>query len=339
MSAKSFFKSVTFKCIITLLCVLLVSGIFLTIMNAVLEVTDEEKFARAINKIYGKSVKTESVTVENYNDNGKIEEAYRVKDDGNYLIKATGYGGFDNGTVTCWVVVVVKNGSVHGVDKVIIDSNKSQSYIGNINDKFLSGFKTNYTGEHYSPYEGFIMTGATRSATAICNAVNSSLDFVNAKFGNVKEDLFKEFKYADKIDTAACEATYNETAGEAEGVAFGANSVSFKVVSKGYGKSGSFTSLIVVNAEGKIEGFKILKYGSTASSYDTKAEQNIEMFTGKNEDELLEIFNGSEDYPGDGKFVVSGASNSSYCLYVSALFAAGNYSTITPDWGKGAENE
>ena len=107
MSVKEFFKGNVFKCIIALLCVLLVSGIFLTIMNSLLYVTDEERFERAINKIYGKSVKTESVTVADYNSNATINEAYKIKDDGNYLVKSTGKGGFENGTVTCWVVIII----------------------------------------------------------------------------------------------------------------------------------------------------------------------------------------------------------------------------------------
>ncbi|MDE7439334.1 MAG: hypothetical protein K2N23_02355 [Clostridia bacterium] len=184
MTAKQFFKSTTFKCLITLLCVLLISGIFLTVMNSLLKVTDEEKFNRAINKIYGKSVTTEAIAIDYTAQKATIDEAYRVKDDGNYLIKATGTGGFDSGTVTCWVVVAVKNGAITGIDKVVIDSNKAQSYIGNINNKFLSEFSS-YDGE---PFDALSMTktGATMSARAICNAVNASIDYVNEKWlGNV----------------------------------------------------------------------------------------------------------------------------------------------------------
>lgn len=198
MTAKQFFKSTSFKCLVTLLCVLLVSGIFLTIMNSLLKVTDQEKFDRAIQKIYGKPVTTEAVLTENFNDKATIDEAYKVKEDGNYLVKATGKGGFDNGTVTCWVVVVVKNGAITGIDKVVIDSNKSQSYIGNINDKFLSEFK-NYNGEYYDAYS-MLRTGATLSATAICNAVNASIDYVNGKWlGNVTTEGNKLYTALAKI--------------------------------------------------------------------------------------------------------------------------------------------
>ena len=199
MTAKQFFKSVTFKCIITLLCVLLVSGIFLTIMNSLLKVTDQERFDRAIKKIYGKSVRTEAVQIENYNDNATIDEAYIVKDDGNYLVKATGKGGYDNGTVTCWVVVELKNGSVSGIGKVVIDSNVGQSYIDRVGSKALNQFSEFYEdGIIYTPG---LITGATVMGTknAICNAVNAALDFVNAKCGNVETEAQKLIKNLAQI--------------------------------------------------------------------------------------------------------------------------------------------
>lgn len=325
MTVKEFFKSTAFKCIITLLCVLLVSGIFLTIMNSLLQVTDQERFDRAINKIYGKSVKTESVAVADYNSNATIVEAYKIKDDGNYLVKSTGKGGFDNGTVTCWIVVEVKGGAVNGIGKVVIDSNTAQSYISNINDKFLSSFSANYTdGVIYNPNEGFIKTGATRSANAICNAVNGALDYVNALFGNVSEDIYADFLYIDNIETKQSSHVYNEAD----------NTVTFTVVSKGYGMANNFTSDITVNAKGVITKFEIVKYGSTDSSYDNKAEQNVEqMYLNKDLAGILAILNGGTSYPGDGsnKFVVSGASNSTYSLYNAALFAAANYSKCMPE--------
>ncbi|MDE5667509.1 MAG: hypothetical protein K2I29_04650, partial [Clostridia bacterium] len=127
MTVKGFFKSNVFKCLVTLLCVLLVSGIFLTVMNGLLAVSDQERLDRAINKIYGKSVSYTELAVADYNSNATIEAAYKIKDDGNYLVKSTGKDGFDNGTITCWVVVEISGTSISGVGKVVIDSNKGQT--------------------------------------------------------------------------------------------------------------------------------------------------------------------------------------------------------------------
>lgn len=194
-----FIKSAAFKCVTALLTVLLICGVFLTIMNGLLAVSPEERFERAIMKIYGKSVPATAVAVEDYNSNATINEAYKMGD-GNYLVKSTGKGGFSGGTVTCWVVIEVKGGAISGVGKVIIDSNVGQSYINYINDKFLTAFTTNYEdGAYFTPAEGFIKTGATMSATAICNAVNGALDFVNAKFGNIKTEGEKLLESIQKV--------------------------------------------------------------------------------------------------------------------------------------------
>ena len=188
MTVKGFFKSNVFKCLATLLCVLLISGIFLTIMNALLAVTPEEKFQRAISKIYGKNVATTAVAVADYNSNATIEEAYRVED-GNYLVKSTGKGGYENGTVTCWVVIEFNNGAVCGIGKVVIDSNKNQSYIDRVTDKALNQFGELYNSEiNEKGFTENMITNATvkGTKTAICNAVNGALDFVNNSFGKVR---------------------------------------------------------------------------------------------------------------------------------------------------------
>lgn len=186
MTVKGFFKSNVFKCLVTLLCVLLVSGIFLTVMNGLLAVSDQERLDRAINKIYGKPVAYTEVDVANYNDNATINAAYRIRDDGNYLVRVTGKGGFDNGTVTCWVVVSVSNGAINGIDKVVIDSNTGQSYIDRITNNVLNEFTEKYEdGIIYTPT---LITSATVTSTknAICNAVNGAIDYVNGKWlGNV----------------------------------------------------------------------------------------------------------------------------------------------------------
>lgn len=320
MTAKEFFKSVTFKCIITLLCVLLVSGIFLTVMNSLLKVTDEEKFARAISKIYGKNVSTEAVAVADYNDNATINEAYKVKDDGNYLVKATGKGGFDNGTVTCWVVVVVKNGAVAGIDKVVIDSNKGQSYIGNINDKFLNGFKETYvSGEYFNPNQNLIKTGATRSANAICNAVNGSIDFVNAIFGNVTENVYENCVYTEYVDTR------NTSHSVAEG------KISYSIATKGYGNAGEFKINILVNGEGAIESFAIAEDGNgSTAGYGSSMKPEIldgTFFTGLKLADLVALLGEGMEFP-SGSAINTGATQSNYLCVYAAAFATANYGAL-----------
>lgn len=216
MTVKQFFKSTAFKCITSLLCVLLVCGIFLTIMNSLLEVTAEDRFNRAISKIYGKPVTTQALTVADYNSNATIEEAYRVVDDGNYLVKSTGKGGFA-GTVTCWVVVEVGNNGISGIMKVTVDSYVGETQMAEIKESFLNTFSTGYTdGIIYSTDDGFKVTGSTRSSNAICNAVNGALDYVNALYGNVKtagEILLTDFAkiYGDtEISVYGCDADGND---------------------------------------------------------------------------------------------------------------------------------
>lgn len=337
MTVKEFFKGKAFKCIIALLCVLLISGIFLTIMNSLLAVTDQERFDRAIKKIYGKAVKTEAVAVADYNSNATIEEAYKIKDDGNYLVKATGKGGFDNGTVTCWIVVKVNKGAVGGIEKVVIDSNSGQSYISYINDKFMAGFYGEYTaGQYFNPNEGFIKTGATRSATAICNAVNAALDYVNALFGNVTVDIYENCSYIENIDTrnTSHEATEEQ--------------VTFSIKTKGFNKAGEFSINVTVDKNGVITAYAITTDGSTAG-YGKNIHPAIKdgtLFVGKNLAGIEAILDDGIVYPGDnaGTEISTDASQSNFLCLSAAAFAAANYEQFltveeTPDDNEEGGNE
>ena len=188
MTCKQFFKSTVFKCLATLLCVLLLCGVFLTVMNGLLEVTPEEQKQRGINKVYGQSVRVDPVPIANYNSNAIIEEAY-LDEFGDYLVKSTGKFGYENGTVTCWVVVAMKSGAVNGIKKVVIASNKNQSYIDRVTDKALNQFSELYSSDILEKgYTENMITNATvkGTKTAICNAVNGALDYVNNSFGKVR---------------------------------------------------------------------------------------------------------------------------------------------------------
>ncbi|MDE6441285.1 MAG: hypothetical protein K2L12_00850 [Clostridia bacterium] len=178
MSAKQFFKSTTFKCLVTLLCILLICGVFLTIAYGFLEVTDEERLSRALSKIYGEKVAVDVLPTEGYeNENATIVEAYK-DENGDYLIKSKGKGGF-GGTVTCWVLVDAEDSKISKVDKVIIETSDGETFLGDINylDKFA---ETPYTeGFEYTIDNGFKTSGASKSSTAIDNAVNGAVGFVN----------------------------------------------------------------------------------------------------------------------------------------------------------------
>lgn len=198
MTVKQFFKSTAFKCIVALLSILLVCGIFLTVMYGFLEVTDQERFDRAIKKIYGKEVNYEQIDIsdeETSFEYSTVIEAYLVTDDGNYLVKMEGREGFA-GTVTCWVVVEMgEDGkTIDGIMKIVIDSAPSESYISKIKQSNLDELaaKAEYGKELEGGFihgsstahgEDYVKTGASCSMRAISNAVNGAMDFVAALQG------------------------------------------------------------------------------------------------------------------------------------------------------------
>lgn len=194
MTAKQFFKSTAFKCIVVLLSILLVCGVFLTIMNGLLEVTDEERFARAMGKIYGREI---SVTeVENFGgakkdfDYATVNSAY-LDEDGNYLVNVEGKEGY-GGSVVCWVVVDMSGDgqNIDGVLKIAIDKAANESYISKVTQAALDELaaKAEYGKEVMGGYlhgskdhgDNYIATGASYSMRAISNCVNGAMDFVAA---------------------------------------------------------------------------------------------------------------------------------------------------------------
>ena len=61
MTVKQFFRSNAFKSLAVLIAIVLVAGVLLAICNDIFFVSDEERFARSIAKIYGAEVETEKV--------------------------------------------------------------------------------------------------------------------------------------------------------------------------------------------------------------------------------------------------------------------------------------
>ncbi len=192
MTVKQFFKSTAFKCVATLMGILLVCGVFLTVMYGFLQVSDEERFDRAIQKIYGKSVETTQIDIsekETSFEYSDILELYKVEDDGNYLVLASGKEGF-GGVVECWVVVKMENGAVAGVNKISVNKANGESYISKVSqgaldslaqkadpDEELMGGYKHGTKE---PGGDYVQTGASYSMRAISNAVNGAMEFVKS---------------------------------------------------------------------------------------------------------------------------------------------------------------
>lgn len=194
MTAKQFFKSSAFKCIAVLLTILLVCGILLTVCNSLFYVSAEEKFDRAVKKIYGKSVQTEKIEFTDEMttrfSNSSVSEAYKVLDDGNYLIKSTGKQGF-GGDVTCWVVVRMDGETVAGAGNIAIDKAAGESYVSKIDKSELAHFSEIEYSDGFIYELGiggkdYFKTGASYTMRAISNAVNGAIEFVNVNHDIIK---------------------------------------------------------------------------------------------------------------------------------------------------------
>lgn len=353
MSVKQFFKSNSFKCIAALLCVLLASGIILTIAYGFLEVTAGEKLQRAVKKIYA----GEEVSVYGKDDvlitadatdpqgliseavtcgNAEINEAYKVTytENGseviNYLVSSKGSGGWSGGTVTCWVAVIAENNGVKGIKSVSVADWGNQTLSSEINgSELLENIAGKYEdGIYYAPKDNpdFIVSGATMSSTAICNAVNGAITFVKTKiFKENLTDKFAGFEYLEYIDTANPSTAYSVENGV----------VTYDIVTKPNGKANAFTLKIKVGAGGVISEYTVVNYGSTDGKLD-KEQYNALVktdYTGKDAAYFKSVIGENGDVSGNDSYeangIQSGATRSNFlCLY-AGLFATANYQKCT----------
>lgn len=195
MTVKAFFKSNAFKSLAVLIAIVLVAGALLAICNDLLYISDEERLARSLSKIYGKEVTAEEVELtdeERSYTYGTVDAVYYVHDDGNYLFQTTGKGGYSNGngTVTVWTIVTCTgtreegNLALTGIEKVVYDSNEGQSFISTLGDSFYAAFAEQDArvaeGGYFTTTAGSddiynIASGASESSNAACNAVNTAL--------------------------------------------------------------------------------------------------------------------------------------------------------------------
>ena len=195
MTVKAFFKSMAFKSLAVLIAIVLAAGALLAICNDLLHISEEERLARSLSKIYGTDVTATEVQLteeERSYTYGTVNAVYYVQDDGNYLFQTTGKGGYSNGNgkVTLWTVITctgTREGgdlALTGIEKVVYDSNEGQSFISTLGASFYAAFAdrdelvagggyftaTEETDDLYN-----VATGASESSNAACNAVNAAL--------------------------------------------------------------------------------------------------------------------------------------------------------------------
>ena len=333
-SVKEFFKSTAFKCIAVLLAIALVCGILLTFCNDLFEVTDEERLNRTLSKIYGQSVETEDALKDGMTlefDNGEINSAYLVKDDGNYLVNASGTGGY-YGSVACWVVVEISDNSLSGIRSVIVDkADNASEFTNRISEDNLEYFADSFDGEEeftVSDWQGDSLHGGATpqfTMTAIVNAVNTAVEFIRSQLlGEVTEpDPFEGFSYTDYIDTKNANTTV--------ALAEDGTSVIFSVVTTAYSPAQPFTIEITVGADKKIATFEIKENGSSPASFADKMPANVKdgtLFIGKTADELLALLGGADSgftSADVDETLHGGATRSNTLCAYAALFAASNY--------------
>lgn len=350
MTAKEFFKSNAFKCLITLLAVLLASGVLLGIAYGFLEVSAGERLQRAIGKIYGegeftvyglndekidasnsdpKSLVTDSLAV----GDATVTEAYKIVfDEGGaveYLVQSIGKGGYSGGTVTCWVTVKIDGAkNIKGVGKVTVAGNVGQSFIGKITDDMLNKFSQDFKGGEITSFytsDGYVSTGASLSSTAICNAVNGAVAYVDQVIlGHEEVNIYENWDYTEFIDA---KRTKHEVDGD---------TVNYDIWTKGRAEASAFNIKISVK-EGKIIHYNIVVNGSTGGYKDlmTESVKDGSLFKNKEISFFTDIYGENMEYSsakvGDDGNVSTGAtdwdypSNSTYlCMYAGA-FATKNY--------------
>lgn len=343
MTVKGFFKSTAFKCIITLLAILLVCGVFLTVADGFLHVSEKERFDRAMKKLYGSEVDTEEIDISGTKtsfDYSNVLEAYRVKNDGNYLVRIEGKEGF-GGTVTCWVVVEIgkdESGAdkVTGVKKIAIDKAAGESYISNVTEDALNKLveKTNelLTKNPDAEVEGGykhgtrddgndkISTGASFSMRAISNCVNGAIDFVEIYLsGIIPPDFYPDngFAYLELINKD--ETSYTAESGV----------VIYNITTLGYEQAGAFVLTVAVGETGgvaAINSVTVVTSGSTADRFNDRM-YDASNYAGKTLQYFTDMLGEDLACPerGSGKDISTGATYSNYNIAYACAFALANY--------------
>ena len=195
---KNFFSSIWFKCISTLLIIIVISGGLLSVLSDVLYVSPEKRTERAIKKIYGKIEDFNQIPITDFTyDKGQINTIYEVKVNENetyLLFNATGNEGYKGGTISLWISVKENEGGSLSVNKVLLDSFEKQTLMGKLTSTFYGNFTLEDITDTYEKGEFFTtdtnkensnpISGATMSANAAINAVNCVITYLGENYEN-----------------------------------------------------------------------------------------------------------------------------------------------------------
>ena len=167
------------KAIAVLVIICLVCGALLALCNDLLYISDQDRLERAMQKVYKNFELQEELTVNpdpSINSSSSFGKVNRVllSKDGAYIIEALGIGGYQNGTVTLYVII----GADAKIKGWAVKDNDKQSYI----DRIPSYAGTTwYVGVDATEDKTLdtVMTGATVSFTsnAIKNAINMATSY------------------------------------------------------------------------------------------------------------------------------------------------------------------
>lgn len=169
--------------IICLVCVLL-----LALCNDLLYISDEDKFNRAMAKIYDGYGNGDAQFNSTYKLNtsissdpsvGKINSIKKAEGKEVYIFDVQGYGGY-KGAITLYVVIgPLKSGDV-GIIAWTIKEHNGETLLSNIDTNW---YNNRLIRDYPIAMDDYKATGATMSSTAINNAINLACSYALAKDG------------------------------------------------------------------------------------------------------------------------------------------------------------
>lgn len=321
-----------------LVCLVVLAASILLLCAIPLRVKKEERAARAVEFAYARGARAQEITPIpelGKNEYGSIERAYLL-DDGNYLVKSTGEGGFKSGSVTVWTALACTgseaDGSLtfHGIKRVSYHSDERQSYLTRVKSNFYTEFTLHdsevLNGKRFTSFLGSdgiynLATGASYSSAAIDNAVNAAITWFEKQV--LKKEETRKYAFESFIDLESSRVTLAD------------GTLEFELVTKPNSPARAFTLKIGV-ANGKITRYEILENGSTGEKYESLMPQGIKdgsNFIGKDKAEILALLTEEGALSGAGEGLMTGATKSTLSCIRAIAFALANEELILQNGG------